>query len=138
MGSLCGKEVEMGILILWLLAAILQRWSDAIMDALSCWVLYSFRRGVTDNSLQPRGDDLNLEASSSRENVGSSSKKNLEEYQWRLYFADPSQWWDNREGKINPKAPDFRHKVSKRALWINGWFTPDWVRGRFGVSQKFD
>jgi hypothetical protein len=85
----------MGILILWQLAVILRRWSDAIMDALSCWVLYSFRRGVTDNSLWPREDDLNLEALSSRESAGSSNRNNLEEYQWRLYFADPSQWWDN-------------------------------------------
>jgi hypothetical protein len=76
MGSLCGEQVEMGILILWLLAAILRRCSDAIMDALSCWVLYSFWRGITDNSLRPREDDLNSEASSSRESVGSSSRKN--------------------------------------------------------------
>ncbi len=27
--------------------------------------------------------------------------------------ANPDKWWDNRPGKTNPKAPDFRHKDDK-------------------------
>jgi len=37
-----------------------------------------------------------------------------------------AKWWDNREGKRNPKAPDFKHKDDGRALWLNS--APDWVR----------
>ena len=28
----------------------------------------------------------------------------------------------------NPGSPDFRHKVSKKALWIDGWSTPPRVK----------
>jgi hypothetical protein len=50
---------------------------------------------------------------------------------WRDYFASPSDWWDNRQGKRNPKAPDFKHKVTRRALWIDGWYIPEWMKDRF-------
>lgn len=50
---------------------------------------------------------------------------------WLEYFADPTQWWDNRGKKRNPRAPDFKHRVSKKALWIDGWYTPGWARERF-------
>ena len=50
---------------------------------------------------------------------------------WIAYFEDPSRWWDNRASKNNPRAPDFRHKKSKRALWIDGWYSPDWVKEGF-------
>ena len=28
---------------------------------------------------------------------------------WKNYFASPLDWWANRRGKQNPKAPDFKH-----------------------------
>eukprot|EP00250_Pteridium_aquilinum_P011492 c20103_g2_i1 orf=1-540(-) len=46
---------------------------------------------------------------------------------WRDYFRDPSQWWDNRIGKLGPAYPDFKHKVSKKSLWINRRSSPSWV-----------
>eukprot|EP00250_Pteridium_aquilinum_P019059 c24275_g2_i1 orf=1-543(-) len=46
---------------------------------------------------------------------------------WKAYFADPSQWWDCREFKRNPKAPDFQHKISKEKLWLDGSRNPSWV-----------
>ena len=36
---------------------------------------------------------------------------------WEQYFEDPSQWWDNRATKRNPKGPDF---VSKNDRWVVG------------------
>ena len=49
---------------------------------------------------------------------------------WLAYCRDPTQWYDNQASKKSPNAPDFRHKRSKRTLWIDGWHTPGWVRER--------
>lgn len=50
---------------------------------------------------------------------------------WRLYFKDPSKWYDNRKDKRNPKAPDFKLKADGDvALWIVGRDTPSWVESR--------
>jgi hypothetical protein len=65
------------------------------------------------------------------EGSGSSKSTNADEASWREYFADPDLWWDNRNNKANPKAPDFKHKVTGRTLWIQGWYTPLWVKERF-------
>ena len=50
---------------------------------------------------------------------------------WHSFFSDPAQWWDNRFDKRNPRAPDFKHKLTRKGLWISGRTTPDWVRERF-------
>ena len=44
----------------------------------------------------------------------------------------PEEWWDNRTTRSNPRAPDFKHKRTRRALWIDNWETPDWVWAKFG------
>lgn len=31
-------------------------------------------------------------------------------------MQNPQNWWDNREGKKNPKAPDFKHR--KNSDWV--------------------
>ena len=144
--------------------------------------------------------------------VDSGEPQSVEEL-WKEYFADPTQWWDNRADKVwldkrkriqysaqqvtgrfllvqvhgqllairkatsmklrcwvewtllrslqchqqifleywlldanwiwdsflgsdhglwclqrNPRSPDFRHKVARKALWIDGWSTPPWVK----------
>ena len=41
------------------------------------------------------------------------------EDKWRCFFADTSRYWDNRFGKRNERAPDFKHKDSGEALWMN-------------------
>ena len=57
-----------------------------------------------------------------------------DEFYWNEYFADPSQWWDNRGSKSNTRSPDFKHKRLKKALWIDGWYTPGWVKSKFGLK----
>lgn len=34
-------------------------------------------------------------------------------------LANPAKWWDNRVGKTNPKAPDFKHKDSGEGIWLD-------------------
>ncbi|EFN50904.1 hypothetical protein CHLNCDRAFT_55453 [Chlorella variabilis] len=46
-------------------------------------------------------------------------------------WDEPPLWWDNRVGKRNPKAPDFKKKVGGSdapALWVEGRNTPGWVK----------
>jgi hypothetical protein len=57
--------------------------------------------------------------------------KQIEDEFWTHYVADPRRWWINHFDKINPRAPDFRHKVTHKGLWIQSKNTSDWVRKRF-------
>ena len=49
---------------------------------------------------------------------------------WEEYFSNPNSFWDNRLNKRNSRAPDFRHKVTRQALWVDGWYTPEWIKER--------
>tara|TARA_R110001632_G_scaffold49221_2_gene123501 strand:+ start:789 stop:1523 length:735 start_codon:yes stop_codon:yes gene_type:complete len=61
---------------------------------------------------------------------------------WDMLVADPSKFWDNRAGKTNPNAPDFKMKVERdatpeekkeaKALWLNA--CPDKYCAQFGVE----
>ncbi|KAL3628546.1 hypothetical protein CASFOL_027592 [Castilleja foliolosa] len=44
---------------------------------------------------------------------------------WKNLVENPGNWFDNRMNKKNPKAPDFKHKESNDALWLNR--CPDWA-----------
>ncbi|XP_077238379.1 protein OSB2, chloroplastic-like isoform X2 [Tasmannia lanceolata] len=48
---------------------------------------------------------------------------------WRDLVANPKQWWDNRMDKLNglvsPRYPDFKHKETKLAVWLD--CAPQWV-----------
>ncbi|OVA10500.1 Primosome PriB/single-strand DNA-binding [Macleaya cordata] len=48
-------------------------------------------------------------------------------YLWQVFFANPFEWWDNRQHKTNPRQPDFRHKDTGEALWLDPR-DPPWVR----------
>jgi hypothetical protein len=36
----------------------------------------------------------------------------------------------------NPGSPDFKHKVTRKALWIDGWATPAWVKERLKLGTQ--
>ncbi|CAK9214874.1 unnamed protein product [Sphagnum troendelagicum] len=46
---------------------------------------------------------------------------------WREFFVDPSHWWDHRPEKTNGRYPDFKHKKTGEALWIEDRQNPAWV-----------
>ena len=50
---------------------------------------------------------------------------------WRDLVENPEAWWDNRETRSNPMAPGFKHKRTRRALWVDNWQTPEWARVMF-------
>ncbi|XP_024544073.1 protein OSB3, chloroplastic/mitochondrial-like isoform X2 [Selaginella moellendorffii] len=58
---------------------------------------------------------------------GPTEKKLAAEKSWKLFFSSPSDWYDNRDNKRNPKAPDFKHKSNGEGLWIDGYYTPSFV-----------
>lgn len=45
---------------------------------------------------------------------------------WQIFFANPYEWWDNRDGKLNPRMPDFKHKDTSEALWLTD-NDPPWI-----------
>ncbi|KAJ1417542.1 Primosome PriB/single-strand DNA-binding [Sesbania bispinosa] len=52
---------------------------------------------------------------------------------WQAFFANPGEWWDNRKNKKNPRAPDFKHKDTGEALWIDGRSNPPWVKSQLEI-----
>ncbi|KAE8718150.1 Nbs-lrr resistance protein isoform 1 [Hibiscus syriacus] len=48
-------------------------------------------------------------------------------YLWQVFFTSPFEWWDNRKSKKKPSQPDFKHKDTGEALWLNP-DDPPWIR----------
>ncbi|XP_021820893.1 protein OSB1, mitochondrial-like [Prunus avium] len=48
---------------------------------------------------------------------------------WQVFFANPYEWWDNREDKLNPRQPDFKHKDTGESLWLSPG-DPPWIKGQ--------
>ncbi|XWS25678.1 hypothetical protein CRYUN_Cryun27aG0088200 [Craigia yunnanensis] len=48
-------------------------------------------------------------------------------YLWQVFFTNPFEWWDNRKSKKNSRQPDFRHKDTGEALWLNP-NNPPWIK----------
>ncbi|CAM6092735.1 unnamed protein product [Calypogeia fissa] len=61
--------------------------------------------------------------------LSGQSRRTVEEL-WREFFSDPSQWWDHRLEKGSLRYPDFKHKKTREALWINGKSNPPWVEAQ--------
>lgn len=59
-------------------------------------------------------------------NSSAVSKRKNDEDLWRNLVDNPSKWWDNRSNKLKPNSPDFKHKDTGDALWLNS-YTPQWV-----------
>ncbi|KAJ6797913.1 protein OSB2, chloroplastic-like [Iris pallida] len=68
-------------------------------------------------------------------NYSGNSSGSTEEL-WQAFFANPMEWWDNRRNKRNPKYPDFKHKDTGEALWIEGKFNPSWVKSQLAVLDS--
>ncbi|KAJ8749532.1 hypothetical protein K2173_025727 [Erythroxylum novogranatense] len=55
---------------------------------------------------------------------------------WQAFFANPLEWWDNRKNKKNPKYPDFKHKDTGEALWVEGRYNPPWVKSQLAILDE--
>ncbi|KAJ0231911.1 Protein OSB1 [Hirschfeldia incana] len=79
--------------------------SDTPVWVTSRLELLDQRRGDDDDTEEPEHDEIHL---------------------WEALFANPDEWWDKRRNKKSPKLPDFKHKDTGEALWLNSE-TPVWV-----------
>ncbi|KAH9550892.1 hypothetical protein CY35_10G095900 [Sphagnum magellanicum] len=59
--------------------------------------------------------------------------KRIIEKRWQEFFSDPSQWFDHRLEKVNARYPDFKHKKTQEALWLNGRLNPPWVESELAT-----
>ncbi|KQK11537.1 protein OSB2, chloroplastic [Brachypodium distachyon] len=60
-------------------------------------------------------------------NQASSPEKPKKEADlWQNLVDNPGEWWDNRSAKRSSKSPDFKHKETGEALWLNNK-TPSWA-----------
>ncbi|KAI3668085.1 hypothetical protein L6452_43160 [Arctium lappa] len=55
---------------------------------------------------------------------------------WQAFFANPTEWWDNRKNKRSPNYPDFKHKDTGEALWVEGRYNPSWVKSQLSVLDS--
>ncbi|GJN24004.1 hypothetical protein PR202_gb11708 [Eleusine coracana subsp. coracana] len=71
---------------------------------------------------------------------GSAEDKNRvsrsSEELWQAFFANPLDWWDNRVNKKSPRHPDFKHKSTGEALWVDGRNNPNWVVSQLAVLDS--
>ena len=125
------KHVQIGLVVLWLLAVALLRICDNVQGA--CAHLWVFLQQLSDRqradfevraSLGSFGDSIRVSAAE----IGPDSST---EELWRHLVEFTEEWWDNRTTRRNPKALDFKHKTTRMALWINNYQTPEWARIRF-------
>ncbi|KAG1368576.1 protein OSB1, mitochondrial-like [Cocos nucifera] len=89
-----------------------------------------------------------LRGSEEEESRGSTSgASDHEEYGdrlhlWQVFFANPYEWWDNRQCKPNSGYPDFKHRDTRECLWLRP-DDPPWVRkqlqlydSNLGIHQR--
>ncbi|KZV45275.1 hypothetical protein F511_16858 [Dorcoceras hygrometricum] len=55
---------------------------------------------------------------------------------WQAFFANPMEWWDNRKNKRSPNYPDFKHKDTGEALWVEGRYNPPWVKSQLSLLDS--
>jgi pentatricopeptide repeat protein len=63
-----------------------------------------------------------------------SQKRITVEKLWQEFFSDPSQWWDYRSQKVSARYPDFKHKKTQEALWVNARLNPSWVETELAAT----
>ncbi|XP_008792689.1 protein OSB1, mitochondrial-like [Phoenix dactylifera] len=75
-----------------------------------------------------------LKSSEEEESSGSTSGASYHEEEyggrlhlWQVFFANPYEWWDNRQSKPYSGCPDFKHKDTRECLWLRP-DDPPWVR----------
>ncbi|KAA8543312.1 hypothetical protein F0562_021193 [Nyssa sinensis] len=81
------------------------------------------------------GDSNSMTSGRKVSNYAVTSTGSAEEL-WQAFFANPVDWWDNRKNKRNPKYPDFKHKDTGEALWIEGRYNPPWVKSQLAILDS--
>ncbi|KAL8513709.1 hypothetical protein ACS0TY_012993 [Phlomoides rotata] len=91
-------------------------------------------KGVSPVSLY--NGDSNSVTTGKKQNFNSANSTGSTEELWQAYFANPTEWWDNRKNKRSPNYPDFKHKDTGEALWVEGRYNPAWVKSQLAVLDS--
>lgn len=111
----------MCLLIAVLVAMAIRRVVDNVSEAyVWCWALLQ-REGEETRS----GVEGSHSACSCDDPVKDDAKERgvespVETF-WRDLADHPEDWWDNWATRRNPKAPDFKHRVTRQPLWTPVW-----------------
>ncbi|KAL5228467.1 hypothetical protein ABZP36_016732 [Zizania latifolia] len=83
---------------------------------------------IVEKKDRPYGGNMSKGPNWVKTNLGASSisKQKLEGDLWRDLVDNPGNWWDNRSDKPSTNYPDFKHKETGKALWIQSQ-TPKWA-----------
>jgi pentatricopeptide repeat protein len=91
---------------------------------------FTHRQLLQCTSLLPRAHRIETEAAlRDHGNFPGGQREKL----WREFFSDPSQWWDHRAEKANESYPDFKHKKTREALWLDDRQKPPWVEAEMAA-----
>ncbi|XP_077222864.1 protein OSB2, chloroplastic-like [Tasmannia lanceolata] len=101
------------------------------------------------NFVKKSSSDMELQVPNGHNKPVSNSSENMmkagESAQscWRDLVDNPKQWWDYRmdklNGLVNPRHPDFKHKETKEAVWIDRapqWFVSEFKGLEFDVKIR--
>lgn len=106
----------------------LQTYYKVVVQQLN-FIERSSSRGLHDS-------DINSTAAGSKFGNNTANDMGSMEERWQAFFANPSEWWDNRKDKRNPKYPDFKHKDTGEALWVEGRYNPPWVKSQLAILDE--
>lgn len=81
------------------------------------------------------GDSNTMAPRRKQNNYAANTTGSTEEL-WQAFFANPLEWWDNRKNKRSPNYPDFKHKDTGEALWVEGRYNPTWVKSQLAVLDS--
>ncbi|GAV83843.1 hypothetical protein CFOL_v3_27288 [Cephalotus follicularis] len=130
----------------------LSSWTD-LLDSPQQW--WDFRRNKLHGTVKPKFPDFKrkdgsqsiwlnrapLWVISKLEGVefdqiqkSNPTKKRIGDETWKDLVENPNKWWDNRLGKKNGKAPDFKHKETGEGLWLSN--APPWALPKLPSSKK--
>ncbi|KAL2249642.1 protein OSB1, mitochondrial [Sesamum indicum] len=91
-----------------------------------CEVIVTEINFVAQHGLGPAYQNLaKIEHAVSAEDIMQKHRDRL--HLWQIFFANPCEWWDKRNCKLSPKAPDFKHKDTGEALWLQDK-DPPWIK----------
>ncbi|MBA0745823.1 hypothetical protein Gogos_008382 [Gossypium gossypioides] len=128
MGKICMEHVKPGDFIF--VSGVLGSFSVATLDKQS--IIY-YQVTVTELSFVThhgeRSTTRECKELESEQDVGEAGMGSYDSqlYLWQVFFTNPFEWWDNRKSKKNPRQPDFKHKDTGEALWLNP-NDPPWIK----------
>ncbi|CAN6287528.1 unnamed protein product [Urochloa humidicola] len=80
---------------------------------------------VLDQNKKPQDDEDSVHPSPM---LSATQKRYIDRlHLWQIFFANPYEWWDNRQSKLWASSPDFKHKDTREKIWLQP-DDPPWVR----------